>query len=138
MGLIEGLPVSMLIGVVYVLGLPGVIFVIWLVNLMRDTRLEKKRDEERLVSDRKRDIEQAALLDTLKAETRAILAAYREDVRAVTRFYEDNVLLVKNYQRLADDLSAIIHLNTQAQTQLVEKIKNNMFCPLVRERGPAL
>lgn len=126
MGIIEGLPVSMLIGVVYVLGLPGVIFVIWLVTLMRDTRLEKKRDKE-----------QSDLLTALKDETRKILAAYREDVRAVTRFYEDNVLLVKNYQRLADDLSGIIHLNTQAQTQLVEQIKNNMFCPVVREKGRA-
>ena len=115
MGFVEGLPVSRLISVVYVLALPGLVFIIWIVDLLRANRLEKKRDKE-----------QALLLD-----------AYREDVRAVTQFYKDNVLLVENYQKLANDLAGIIHLNTQVQTQLVEKIKNNMFCPIVREKGPS-
>lgn len=65
-----------------------------------------------------------------------ILARYGEDMRQLTRYYENNVDLVKHYEKLADELSGVIHLNTKAMTQLVEKIQNNMFCPTIRERGP--
>ncbi len=65
-----------------------------------------------------------------------ILSSYKEDVNKVSGFYEKNVVLVERYAKLSDDLSDIIHLNTQVQTQLVEQIKNNMFCPMVREKGP--
>lgn len=54
---------------------------------------------------------------------------------AVVRMYEDNILLVKGYERLAGDLANIIHLNTQMQTRLAEKIENNMNCPIVRDGG---
>ncbi|MDH5525205.1 MAG: hypothetical protein OEY01_14610, partial [Desulfobulbaceae bacterium] len=54
---------------------------------------------------------------------------------SVVRMYEDNVLLVKGYDRLAGDLTHIIHLNTQVQTKLAEKIENNMNCPIVRDGG---
>lgn len=113
--MLEGLPVSFIATTIYALGLPGVVLIMWYVDNRRYERQEKKRDEE----------------------LNKVLSAYHDDVRTVTRFYEDNVLLVKSYQKLADDLAGIIHLNTQAQTQLVEKIKNNMFCPVIRERGPA-
>jgi len=100
---IEGLPISMIALAINVLGLPGLIFIIWYVD---QKRLDK------------------------------VLRNYKEDLARVVRMYEDNVLLVKNHQRLADDLVAIIQLNTQVQTRLVEKIDNNMFCPLVRKEGP--
>jgi uncharacterized protein (DUF58 family) len=54
---------------------------------------------------------------------------------SVVRMYEDNVLLVKNYDKTADGLQGVIHLSTQAMTKLVEKINNNHFCPIVRERS---
>lgn len=54
---------------------------------------------------------------------------------AVVQMYEDNVLLVKNYDKTADGLETVIHLSTKAITQLVEKINNNHFCPIVRERS---
>lgn len=115
MGLLEGLPVSFISMAIYALGLPGVVLIMWYVDQRRYERQEKKRDED----------------------LNKVLAAYHDDVRAVTRFYEDNVLLVKNYERLASELAGIIHLNTQAQTRLVEAIKNNMFCPVVRKETGA-
>lgn len=36
--------------------------------------------------------------------------------------YDSNIILVQNYEKLAGDLSTIIHLNTQAITRLVDRI----------------
>lgn len=73
----------------------------------------------------------------------AVLLQYKRDVDHVASMYRDNVVLVKETQslaqrvaQLAEELSSIVHLNTQAQTRLVERIDNNMFCPLVRAKGP--
>jgi len=59
---------------------------------------------------------------------------------AVVKMYESNVQLVKDYQaalqqqqKLSGDLAGIITLNTQTQTHLVDAIKNNTFCPSVRQ-----
>lgn len=125
MGLLEGLPVSLIVSAISILGLPGAVLILWYVDNRRYDRQEKKRDKEMSVMLEKRDKDVAALL-----------SAYKDDIRQAIRMYEDNVLLVKNYQKLADDLAGIITLNTQAQTQLVEQIKHNMFCPIVREKGP--
>jgi hypothetical protein len=54
----------------------------------------------------------------------------------VTQYYNSNVELVERYEKLAGELSGIIHLNTQIQTRLVEKIDNNLFCPIIREKDP--
>ena len=55
---------------------------------------------------------------------------------SVVRMYESNVELVKRQEKISEDLSGIITYNTQVMTQLVEAIKSNMYCPLVREKGP--
>ncbi len=72
-----------------------------------------------------------------------VLSMYKRDVDQVSAMYRDNVSLVKETQhlaqrvaQLAEELSSIVHLNTQVQTRLVERIDNNMFCPLVRAKGP--
>ena len=103
MGIVEGLPFSVITLMVGTLGVPGAVMVLFYLHVQHTNR---------------------------------ILAAYRDDVQKISRYYEDNVKLVKDYGGLADDLSGIIHLNTQAMTQLVEQIKNNMFCPVIREKGP--
>jgi len=59
---------------------------------------------------------------------------YRSDMIEQRQMYLSNVELVKQYMRLSEDLTEIIQLNTQVQTQLVESIRNNMYCPLVREK----
>jgi len=60
-----------------------------------------------------------------------VLVVRRIDEMAT--MYANNIILVKGYEKLAGDLTGIIHLNTQAQTRLIEKIENNMSCPAARE-----
>ena len=62
-----------------------------------------------------------------------IIAQQEKRFETVVTNYENNVLLVEGYQKLANDLAGIIHLNTQMMTKLVEKVDNNRFCPVVRE-----
>lgn len=107
------------------LGLPGLIFMIWFVDQKRfaKTEAENKQRFEQTQAEHREMVSE-------------LLKNYKEDVEKVTRYYERNVELVTRYEKLADDLSDIIHLNTQAQTRLVESIKNNTFCPVVRSAGP--
>ncbi|MCG8643231.1 MAG: hypothetical protein MI862_26130 [Desulfobacterales bacterium] len=65
-----------------------------------------------------------------------ILREYSKDMQEMRNMYTTNVSLVKRYEDLADELSNLIRLNTQAQTNLVKSIDNNLFCPVVRENGP--
>lgn len=52
----------------------------------------------------------------------------------VVEMYKNNVLLVESYQRLSNELAGIIHMSTQVMTRLVDKIDNNMYCPIAKER----
>ncbi len=106
--------------VVNLLGLPGVIFIIWFFDYKRDQRKDESRDRA----------------------VNATLTQYKEDVSAIKNLYENNVELVKTYEKtyvrlenLYSETLSVISLNTQAQTKLVEKIEKNMFCPAVREKG---
>lgn len=59
----------------------------------------------------------------------------KERFETVVRMYEDNVVLVRNYEKTADGLQTVIHLSTKAMTMMMEKINNNHYCPIVRERS---
>jgi len=107
------------------LGIPGLMFVIWYFDQKRLTTVLSEHKLE-LAKDKAQHAKHIA----------DILARYDRDMATVTRFYEDNVELVKGYEKLANDLAGIIHLNTQVQTELVGQVKNNLYCPVVRERGP--
>ena len=107
--------------IIQVLGLPGLIFIIWHFD---NKRFEKQREE-------------------YKEHVGAILNQYREDVSEIKHLYEMNVSLVKNYEygvkqweKLDSELAGFITLNTQILTRLVEKVDNNQFCPTVRAAGP--
>ncbi|WP_028318951.1 hypothetical protein [Desulfobulbus elongatus] len=66
------------------------------------------------------------------------------------KMYEDNVILVQQHATLAKDYArsvdrwekitetvlSVVSLNTQAQTRLVETIRNNEFCPELRHQKP--
>jgi len=72
-----------------------------------------------------------------------ILSQYKDDVSGIKRLYENNVHLVQDYgkaynrlETLYSETIAIISLNTQTQTHLADQIKNNMYCPMIREKGP--
>lgn len=70
----------------------------------------------------------------LERQFTAIITQQEKRFEVVVSNYNNNVLLVEGYQKLADDLAGIIHLNTQMMTKLVEKIENNQFCPMVKEK----
>lgn len=123
--LLGGISLSTIVTVVSVLGLPGLVLIFWYVDQRRLDQ-ERKEHQENLAKAEARH----------KEEMAAILARYDKDMATVTRFYEDNVVLVKAYEKVSGDLAGIIHMNTQVNTKLVEKISTNMFCPLVREKGP--
>jgi hypothetical protein len=114
MPFLEGLSAPVVIGIVSTLGVPGLVVVLLFFHTTAGSRMHAAHEKE----------------------TRTILGAYKDDMAKLTRMYENNVDLVKHYEKLADDLSGIITLNTQVQTQLVEQIKHNMFCPIIREKGP--
>lgn len=72
----------------------------------------------------------------------AILEQYRKDVSEIKRLYESNSRLVTNtneafkrLEKIYGEVVSIISLNTQTQTNLVNAIKNNQFCPIVRNKG---
>ena len=72
-------------------------------------------------------------LARMKEQLLAIIAQQDRRFEVVVKNYENNVLLVEAYQRLANELAGIIHLSTQVMTKLVEKIDNNMFCPMIKD-----
>ena len=107
--------------IIQVLGLPGLIFIIWHFDNKRFDRM--REDYQKHVG--------------------TILGQYRDDVSEIKQLYEANVGLVRNYEygvrqweKLDGELSGIISLNTQVLTRLVEKVENNRFCPTVRDAGP--
>jgi len=113
------LSLNSLTAIVNMLGLPGLILIIWYFDKIR---YEKHRESS-------------------KDDLNKVLAQYREDISQIRQLYESNVTLVKNYEEAvrrwekhADELTKIIYLNTQVQTTLVENVTNNMFCPIVREQ----
>ena len=120
------LPLATLI--INLLGMPGVIFIIWHFDNKRDQRKDELRRAE--IAER----EQAIAVT---------LAQYKEDVAQIKRLYENNAELVRDYNKVCDrqdmaykELISVVSLNTQASTQLTDAIKNNTFCPALREKMP--
>jgi len=113
-------PITYIVAILQVLGLPGLIFIIWYFDSKRFARQDSVR----------------------KSEQQVILDQYRQDVTEIKRLYESNVRLVDDCTRAFCRLDSIysqtidvIALNTQAQTKLVESIKSNQYCPVVRSKG---
>lgn len=61
----------------------------------------------------------------------------RQDKRfeEVVVMYDRNVGLVKGYEKIANDLQELVILVTSTMQTLVEHIRNNLYCPLRRDRG---
>lgn len=81
------------------------------------------------------DLRTVELVNEIKGVFTEALNEQKERFDAMAQMYQDNVLLVKGYEKLACDLANIIHLNTQTNTKLVEKINNNHYCPVVRQKS---
>lgn len=100
--MLETVPVSFVVLVMNVLGLPGLIVVLWYFDMKRIDSLVIKHQDD----------------------LKEVLNSYKKDVDAIAQMYRDNVSLVKGYEKLADDLTSIITLNTQTLTSLVEHIRH--------------
>ena len=125
--------------VMQVLGLPGLIFLIWYFD---HKALVKQREQDKAEHVLER-AEYATERTQHKKDVADILTQYRGDVSDIKLLYQNNVALVHNYERAVDRLEkvstemlGVISLNTQAQTQLVIMIRGNQFCPTVRKAGP--
>jgi hypothetical protein len=136
--------------VIKTLGAPGIILIcmggpsLVMAFMYADHR---RWDRDRLSSIKEdgvkqaRDISEKALSearhkeekDAMEKQFMAIISQQEKRFEAVVKNYESNVLLVESYQRLSNELATIIHMSTQVMTKLVEKIDNNMFCPMTRE-----
>lgn len=132
MNLLGTVPLPMAISIVTSGGLTGVVILLWWVGMQRDNA----RFDAQVESEAKHREMVTQILAQHKEAVDEILTQYKADVSRVTGYYERNVELVERYEKLSDDLSDIIHLNTQVMTRLVESINNNMFCPAVRNAGP--
>ena len=116
----EALPLTWVIVVMQILGLPGLIFVVWHFDNKKFAKQESAR----------------------KQEMQTILDQYRKDVTDIRRLYENNAGLasraMENYERLErlhNEVVSVISLNTQTYTRLTDAIANNQFCPVYRARG---
>lgn len=117
--------------VMQILGLPGLIFIVWYFDHKSQM---KQREQEKA--------EQVQLRESHSKEITAILAQYREEVSGIKQLYTNNADLVKRYDRalermekLTSEIISVVSLNTQTQTHLADAIKNNQFCPTVRNGG---
>jgi len=120
----EAIPLSLAALAMNLLGLPGLIFIIWHFDSKRMTK-QREDDERRFQRYRAEQKDHLA----------RVLDQYRADMLEQRRMYDNNIDLVKSYNRLADDLTGVITLSTQTLQALVGKIDNNQFCPLVRRES---
>jgi hypothetical protein len=77
----------------------------------------------------------ATAVTALKVEVKEQQAMSEKHFSAFVNKYENNILLVKNYEKLAGDLSTIIHLNTQAITRIVDRIDFSHLRASVNPKG---
>jgi hypothetical protein len=143
----ESLPLPFVQLIIQLLGLPGLIFVIWHFD---NKRLEKQqsinKDEQQLYRDLY-EKEQQKLRESYDREhksdremTLKILGQYKDDVNNITGLYKNNVHLVGDYDRamirlekISEEMMSVVSLNAQASSHLAEAIRNNTFCPQVRK-----
>lgn len=128
------LPFAQLI--IQLLGLPGLIFIIWHFD---NKRLDKQREQY--------DEQHRLWRESFEAEhkkdrelTMKILASYRDDVSDIKGMYQNNAHLVSDYdkamtrlEKLAEEMMSVVSLNAQTNTHLADAIKNNTFCPQMRD-----
>ena len=74
-----------------------------------------------------------------------ILTQYKDDVNNVAALYKNNVHLVSDYEKailrqekFSEEMMSVVTLNAQASSNLASAIKNNTFCPAVRNAQGSL
>lgn len=122
------LPAAQLI--MQVLGLPGLVFIIWHFD---NKRLDKQREiyeAEQAKHRRMYEAEQAKQREEFAKLINLTLAQYRDDVSSIRRLYENNADLAKDYEKLSREHVDTIRLNTQSQQALLDWLKNRTPCHL--------
>lgn len=121
--------------IIQLLGLPGLIFIIWHFD---NKRLDKQRDQyvtEQLLL--REAYEREHKLD--RGQVSILLTQYRDDVGTIKGLYQNNAHLVGDYdkalarlEKITGDMMSVVSLNSQSYMHLADAIKNNTFCPNVR------
>ena len=106
----ETIPLALAVVVIQLLGMPGLIFIIWHFDGKRFAQKDEVRQKELAIT----------------------LAQYRDDVSEIKRLYESNARLVTSVvsafnrlEKIYSDSIGIISLNTQTQTKLTMVIEQN-------------
>jgi hypothetical protein len=132
MGLIES--------IINTLGAPGLILAclgapcMVMCFMYADHRRYERERLEAIKADSIKQLEHHKNLAQMKEQYLAIIAQQERRFEIVIKNYENNVILVESYQKLANELAGIIHMSTMVLTKLVEKIDNNLYCPMVKEK----
>ncbi len=121
--------------VIQLLGLPGLIFIIWHFDNKRlDKQREQYADEQRLLRE---SYEKEHRQD--RDQTNLMMSRYREDIASIKSLYNNNVHLIGDYdkavdrlEKLTSEVMSVVALNAQTNSHLADAIKNNTFCPQVR------
>lgn len=98
-----------------VLGLPGLMLVVWYFS----------------------DKSHQRTLAQYREDTQRQMLAHSQALGEVRQMYIDNVELVRGYQKIASGLQDLIVLSTQTMTRLCDKVDGNQFCPQVRLKKQA-
>lgn len=104
------------IAIVKELGIPAVILLLWYYS---------ERSSARLLRNYRDDVQ-------------ATLRQYAEHMQEIRRMYENNAELVRAYEQVAKDLRNTVTLNTSIMQELVDNIRSNQYCPMIRieKRAP--
>jgi len=143
----ETIPLPFAQLVIQILGLPGLIFIVWHMDNKRLAKQEGIYKDQQQQYREMYEKEQQALRESYDREHRAdrdvtikILGQYKDDVNNITGLYKNNVHLVGDYDRamqrlekLSEEMMSVVSLNAQASSHLAEAIRNNTFCPQVRK-----
>lgn len=133
--------------IIQLLGLPGLIFIVWHFDNKRLDKEHTLYEEQHRLSRQQYEKEQQLLRESYDREHRLdrdmftkILCQYKDDVGKISSLYQNNVHLVADYdksmcriEKMAEEMMSVVSLNAQASTHLAEAIKNNTFCPQVRK-----
>lgn len=124
----ESISLPLASAIIQLLGLPGLIFIIWHFD---NKRLEKQRETYELQQTSQREMyeeQQTKYREDSAKQIGVILTQYKDEVSAIRRLYETNVDLVKDYEKMSREHVDTIRLNTQAQTMLLDWLKNRTPC----------
>jgi len=128
----EQLGASILIDLVKAFGITGMVFIIWYFSDKTNQRtLQAYRDDmTKVQTDNHKEVTDA--IASGREEMLKVLKQYQADMADQRRMYENNVELVRQVISLANDQKDLIIMNTRGFTQLIDDVRGNQFCPMVR------